>query len=55
MAKRKRASLKDKSPESLGRTQKKGKGIDVLFGGPTDVEDMDRAAETDPSSRGGKA
>ncbi|MBN1991422.1 MAG: hypothetical protein JW953_01875 [Anaerolineae bacterium] len=31
---RKRASLKDKGPETLGLTQKKGKGIDVLFGGP---------------------
>jgi hypothetical protein len=33
MAKRKRASLKDKSPETLGLTQKKGKGMDLLFGG----------------------
>ena len=34
MAKRKRASLKDKSSEGLGLTPKKGKGLDVLFGGP---------------------
>jgi len=30
----KRASLKDKGPETLGLTLKKGRGIDVLFGGP---------------------
>jgi hypothetical protein len=30
----KRASLKDKGAETLGLTPKKGKGIDVLFGGP---------------------
>lgn len=34
MARRKRASLKDKDPETLGLTPKKGKGIDMLFGGP---------------------
>ncbi len=34
MARRKRASLKDKGPETLGLTPKKGKGIDMLFGGP---------------------
>jgi hypothetical protein len=34
MAKR-RASLKDKDPESLGVTPKKGKGIDLLFGEAT--------------------
>lgn len=38
MARRKRASLKDKGPDPLGLTQKKGKGIDVLFGGPPDEE-----------------
>jgi hypothetical protein len=32
MAKKRRASLKDKDPEMLGITQKKGKGIDLLFG-----------------------
>lgn len=32
MAKKRRASLKDKDPETLGITQKKGKGIDLLFG-----------------------
>jgi hypothetical protein len=31
---RKRVSLKDKGPETLGLTDKKGKGIDVLLGGP---------------------
>lgn len=38
MTKRKRASLKDKSPETLGLTQRKGKGIDLLFGGPVDSD-----------------
>jgi hypothetical protein len=39
MVKRKRASLKDKSPETLGLTPKKGnKGIDLLFGGPSDQD-----------------
>ncbi len=33
---RKRVSLKDKGPETLGLTEKKGKGIDVLFGGPAE-------------------
>jgi hypothetical protein len=32
MAKRKQASLTDKTPEALGLTQKKGKGLDLLFG-----------------------
>lgn len=36
MAKRKRASLKDKEPEELGLTPKKGKGFDLLFGGPVE-------------------
>jgi hypothetical protein len=40
---RKRVSLKDKGPETLGLTEKKGKGIDVLFGGPA-------ASTTRPSS-----
>ena len=31
---RKRVSLKDKGPETLGLTEKKGQGIEVLFGGP---------------------
>jgi hypothetical protein len=31
---RKRVSLKDKGPETLGLNEKKGKGIDVLLGGP---------------------
>ena len=46
MAKRKRASLKDKSPETLGLTQRKGKGIDLLFGGPVDKG----ASSTQPQS-----
>lgn len=46
MAKRKRASLKDKSPESLGLTQKKGKGIDLLFGGPAETQ-ADDAGQPD--------
>lgn len=32
---RKRVSLKDKGPDTLGLNEKKGKGIDVLLGGPT--------------------
>lgn len=57
MARRKRASLKDKGPETLGFTPKKGKGIDMLFGGPVeesdadlleaDVEDTDDADESE--------
>ncbi len=47
MAKRKRASLKDKSPETLGLTQRKGKGLDLLFGGP--VEPETTSAEETPS------
>jgi len=38
MAKRKRASLKDKSAETLGLSPKKGKGMDLLFGGPLEKE-----------------
>jgi len=38
MAKRKRASLKDRSPDTLGLTSKKGKGMDLLFGGPLEEE-----------------
>jgi len=41
MARKKRASLKDKGPEALGLTSKKGKGIDVLFGGPPDDKVVD--------------
>jgi hypothetical protein len=41
MARRKRASLKDKGPETLGFTPKKGKGIDMLFGGPVEGSDAD--------------
>jgi hypothetical protein len=32
---RKRASVKDKGAETLGTTRKKGKGLDILFGGPS--------------------
>jgi hypothetical protein len=45
MTKRKRASLKDKNPETLGDAPKKGKGMDLLFGGPVE-EDADQPAET---------
>jgi hypothetical protein len=48
MAKRKRASLKDKSPETLGRTPKKGKGVDLLFGGPVGA-DTGTGVENQPS------
>jgi hypothetical protein len=54
MAKRKRASLKDKSPESLGLTQKKGKGIDILFGGPAEMQEPAAAAEAEPMSVAGQ-
>lgn len=50
MAKRKRASLKDKSSESLGLTpKKKGKGLDVLFGGPTEGQ-PGAAGQSGPTS-----
>jgi hypothetical protein len=42
MAKKRRASLKDKDPETLGVTQKKSKGIDLLFG----EADQDTAMES---------
>lgn len=47
MTKRKRASLKDKSPESLGMAPKKGKGIDLLFGGPVS-QDASTASDAEP-------
>ena len=47
MARRKRASLKDKGPETLGLTPKKGKGIDMLFGGPLE-ENASAASESGP-------
>lgn len=47
MAKRKRASLKDKSPETLGITQKQGKGIDLLFGGAVDEDESSSTDESD--------
>jgi len=50
MAKRKRASLKDKSPESLGLTQKKGKGIDLLFGGPSGQQESEAASQAAPET-----
>ena len=50
MAKRKRASLKDKSPETLGLTsQKKSKGMDLLFGGPVEGEDAEESNATQPA------
>ncbi|HEX9926264.1 MAG TPA: hypothetical protein VGD99_26640 [Anaerolineae bacterium] len=55
MARRKRASLKDKGPETLGFTPKKGKGIDMLFGGPVEGSDADLlesdAASTDDADQ----
>lgn len=44
---RKRVSLKDKGPETLGLTEKKGQGIDVLFGGSAAAKT--RAASTPES------
>jgi hypothetical protein len=46
MARKKRASLKDKGPEILGLTQSKGKGIDVLFGGPADESSIESLVGT---------
>jgi len=46
MARKKRASLKDKGPEILGLTQSKGKGIDVLFGGPATEEDIESLVDS---------
>ena len=52
MAKRKRASLKDKSSDGLGLTpKKKGKGLDVLFGGPTETQ-QDTAGQAMPGTGG---
>lgn len=63
MTKRKRASLKDKSPESLGMAPEKGKGIDLLFGGPlsqnadaeTDAEAEDDSAAAETAAYGDRA
>ena len=52
MAKRKRASLKDKSPETLGLTQRKGKGIDLLFGGPVNQGEPSTQPEAAESGGG---
>ena len=46
MARKKRASLKDKGPEILGLTHSKGKGIDVLFGGPTEDSDIESLVDS---------
>jgi len=51
MARKKRASLKDKGPEALGLTQKKGKGIDVLFGGPTGEAITNTSPATTPDPK----
>jgi hypothetical protein len=51
MAKRKRASLKDKSSETLG-SSKKGKGIDLLFGGPVDQQGAGPTSQSSPSAAG---
>ncbi len=56
MAKRKRASIKDTSSESLGLTRRKARGIDVLFGGAVDNEESETRDNTLASgSRGGEA
>ena len=47
MAKGKRASLKDKDSESLGLTPKKGKGIDLLFGGPSSTSEASADEQSD--------
>ena len=51
MARKKRASLKDKGPEALGLTPKKGKGIDVLFGGPTEEAITNTSPSTTPEPK----
>lgn len=55
MAKRKRASIKDTSSESLGLTRKKTKGIDVLFGGAVDNEEPEINATPPSGSQGVEA
>ena len=52
MTRKKRVSLKDKGPEALGLTPKKGKGIDVLFGGPTGEPDASTLSEPQPAPAG---
>jgi hypothetical protein len=47
---RKRVSLKDKGPETLGLTEKKGQGIDVLFGGPAAPKTRVASASVSPES-----
>ena len=47
MAKSKRASLKDKGPESLGLAPKKNKGIDLLFGGAVNKDSIDSDVQLD--------
>jgi hypothetical protein len=53
---RKRASLKDKGPETLGLTQKKGRGLDILFGGPSKKKPTETSASAaiDPKSEAQK-
>lgn len=48
---RKRVSLKDKGPETLGLTEKKGQGIDVLFGGPATPKTRVASAPVSPESK----
>ncbi len=52
MAKRKRASLKDKSSETLGTPQKRSKGLDLLFGDPSAAQEG-RVVSQSLSSGGG--
>src|SRR5262245_3766277 len=57
MAKQKKASLKDKSPETLGLAPKKGKGMDLLFGGGLDKKQagIDQAGEGEADLMGSSA
>lgn len=48
---RKRVSLKDKGSETLGLTEKKGQGIDVLFGGPAASKTRVASASDSPESK----
>jgi len=52
MTKRSRASLKDTPPETLGFTPKKGKGIDLLFGGPLETESGAASGAADAPAAG---
>ena len=55
MAKRKRASLKDKPPETLGMSRKKNKGMDLLFGGAVEKDEDSLASQPEAGAQAGAA